>query len=129
MIQTPHDKFCILPWVSLEIGPVGTVRTCCLAEEEILDNSGQKFDLSSSSFLNIQDSNYMRDLRQQFIDGKQPSACRKCWNEERAGRTSKRMLAISNAVYVDLGVPVPTLLKSLILFLQKKKKRKIIIIK
>jgi MoaA/NifB/PqqE/SkfB family radical SAM enzyme len=91
MIQTPHNKFCILPWVSLEIGPIGTVRTCCLSEEEILDDDGQKFDLSSSSFLNIQNSDYMRNVRQQFIDGEQPSACRKCWNEERAGRTSKRM--------------------------------------
>ena len=91
MIKTPHDKFCILPWVSLETGPIGTVRTCCLSEEEIVDNNGEKFDLSRSSFLNIQDSNYMRDLRQQFLDGKQPKSCRKCWNEERAGRTSKRM--------------------------------------
>jgi len=33
----------------------------------------------------------MKDLRQQFLDKKQPQTCRKCWREERAGRTSKRM--------------------------------------
>jgi MoaA/NifB/PqqE/SkfB family radical SAM enzyme len=33
----------------------------------------------------------MRRLRQEFLDGRQPQTCRKCWREERAGRTSKRM--------------------------------------
>ena len=87
----PHDKFCVLPWISLETSPIGTVRPCCLAEEEIVDNNGNKFDLTNASFVNIQHSNYMQNLRQEFLDQKQPSACRKCWREERAGRTSKRM--------------------------------------
>jgi pyruvate-formate lyase-activating enzyme len=33
----------------------------------------------------------MRELRQDFIDKKQPQTCRKCWREERSGRVSKRM--------------------------------------
>lgn len=33
----------------------------------------------------------MQDLRTQFLQGQQPRTCRKCWNEERAGRKSKRM--------------------------------------
>jgi MoaA/NifB/PqqE/SkfB family radical SAM enzyme len=90
-MNIPHDKFCVLPWVSLETSPVGTVRPCCLAEEEITDNDGQKFDLNTASFANIQNSGYMKNLRQQFLDAKQPQTCRKCWREERAGRTSKRM--------------------------------------
>jgi MoaA/NifB/PqqE/SkfB family radical SAM enzyme len=87
----PHDKFCVLPWVSLETSPVGTVRPCCLAEEEIVDDADNKFDLNTASFAGIQNSTYMQDLRQQFLDAKQPQTCRKCWREERAGRTSKRM--------------------------------------
>jgi len=90
-MNIPHDKFCVLPWVSLETSPIGTVRPCCLAEEEIVDNNGNKFDLNTASFVNIQNSNYMQTLRQEFLDKKQPSACRKCWREERSGRTSKRM--------------------------------------
>jgi MoaA/NifB/PqqE/SkfB family radical SAM enzyme len=90
-MNIPHDKFCVLPWVSLETSPVGTVRPCCLAEEEIVDNAGVKFDLNTASFAGIQNSGYMQDLRQQFLDQKQPATCRKCWREERSGRTSKRM--------------------------------------
>jgi len=90
-VKIPHDKFCVLPWVSLETSPVGTVRPCCLADNEIVDNSGEKFNLATASFVGIQNSNSMRELRQEFIDGKQPQTCRKCWREERSGRTSKRM--------------------------------------
>jgi len=90
-MNIPHDKFCVLPWVSLETSPVGTVRPCCLAEEEIVDDAGNKFDLNTASFAGIQNSTYMQDLRQQFLDEKQPQTCRKCWREERSGRTSKRM--------------------------------------
>jgi organic radical activating enzyme len=90
-MNIPHDKFCVLPWISLEASPVGTVRPCCLADDELLDNTGKKFELGTANFVEVQNSGQMRDLRQQFLDGKKPQTCRKCWNEERSGRTSKRM--------------------------------------
>ena len=90
-MNIPHEKFCVLPWVSLEASPIGTVRPCCLADDEILDNDGNKFELSSANFADIQNSNHMTALRKEFLAGKNPQTCRKCWNEERGGRTSKRM--------------------------------------
>ena len=90
-MNIPHDKFCVLPWVSLEASPIGTVRPCCLADDEIVDNEGNKFELSTANFADIQNSNHMRSLREQFLAGQKPQTCRKCWNEERGGRTSKRM--------------------------------------
>ena len=90
-MNVPHDKFCVLPWVSLEASPVGTVRPCCLADDELVDDVGNKFDLNTASFGAIQNSNNMRQLRQDFLDQKQPETCRKCWQEESAERTSKRM--------------------------------------
>lgn len=90
-MNIPHDKFCILPWVSLEASPIGTVRPCCLADDELVDDAGEKFSLLTADFAAIQNSNSMRKLREQFLAKEQPQTCRKCWNEERAGRTSKRM--------------------------------------
>jgi MoaA/NifB/PqqE/SkfB family radical SAM enzyme len=90
-MKIPHDKFCVLPWVSLETSPIGTVRPCCLAEEEITDDQGEKFDLMTADLSAVQNSLYMKKLREDFLQGKKPNTCRKCWNEERAGRTSKRM--------------------------------------
>ena len=90
-MNIPHNKFCILPWVSLEASPIGTVRPCCLADDEILDDAGEKFNLATAEFTTIQNSQSMQKLRQEFINGQQPQTCRRCWREERAGRTSKRM--------------------------------------
>ena len=90
-MKIPHDRFCVLPWISLEASPIGTVRPCCLADDEIVDDNGNKFELSTADFSDIQNSNHMRSLREQFLTGQQPKTCRKCWNEEDAGRTSKRM--------------------------------------
>ena len=90
-MNIPHDQFCVLPWISIEASPIGTVRPCCLADDEILDDTGNKFELSNANFADIQNSRHMRVLREQFIAGERPQTCRKCWNEERGGRTSKRM--------------------------------------
>ena len=90
-MMIPHPTFCVLPWVSLETSPIGTVRPCCLAEEELVDDAGDKFDLATAEFAAIQTSQSMQTLRNQFLAGEQPKTCRKCWREERAGRVSKRM--------------------------------------
>jgi MoaA/NifB/PqqE/SkfB family radical SAM enzyme len=99
-MKIPHEKFCVLPWVSLETSPIGTVRPCCLADDEIVNDSGEKFNLSTANFLDIQNSKHMRDLRQQFLDGQQPQTCRKCFREERSGRTSKRMHTLNRLKHI-----------------------------
>lgn len=99
-MNIPHKKFCVLPWISLEASPIGTVRPCCLADNELLDNDGHKFNLGSATFIAIQNSNDMTKLRRQFLAGQQPQTCRKCWNEERAGRTSKRMHTLDRLKHI-----------------------------
>jgi len=104
-MKIPHEQFCVLPWISLETSPVGSVRPCCLAEEEIVDNNGNKFELLTNSDLSaVQNSQYMKNLRQDFLDAKQPGTCRKCWNEEQAGRTSKRMHSLNRLKHIVTDV-------------------------
>jgi len=102
-MNLPHDRFCVLPWISLEASPVGTVRPCCLADDEIVDDEGRKFELSTATFRDIQNSDHMRSLRQQFLDSEQPQTCRKCWSEERAGRTSKRMHTLDRLKHMGIS--------------------------
>jgi MoaA/NifB/PqqE/SkfB family radical SAM enzyme len=99
-MNLPHDQFCVLPWISLEASPIGTVRPCCLADDEIIDDDGNKFELATADFVDIQNSNHMRELREGFLTGKKPQTCRKCWNEERSGRTSKRMHTLDRLKHV-----------------------------
>ena len=99
-MNIPHNQFCVLPWISLEASPIGTVRPCCLADEEIRDDRGHKFDLRTATFADIQHSAHMQSLREEFLAGAKPQTCRKCWNEERAGRTSKRMHTLDRLKHI-----------------------------
>lgn len=118
-MNLPNKTFCILPWISLEASPIGSVRPCCLADDEIVDDSGNKFHLTTATFDQIQQSQHMQRLRQQFLAGEKPQTCRKCWQEERAGRTSKRMHTLDRLKHMDLGTDWSTDAKPL-MFLDLK---------
>ena len=85
----------MLPWISIETSPIGTARPCCLAKDEItyFDEQGieQKFNLKEQTLEEIYHSEYMQALRADFLAGNKPETCQRCWDEEAAGRTSKRM--------------------------------------
>ena len=102
-MKLPHDRFCVLPWISIEASPIGTVRPCCLADDEIVDHNNEKFQLATANFDSIQNSDHMRSLRRQFLAGEQPQTCRKCWNEERAGRKSKRMHTLDRMKHMGIS--------------------------
>ena len=101
-MNLPHDKFCVLPWISLEASPIGTVRPCCLALDEITDINGNKYRLKDTPLSEIQNSQYMTNLRQEFLNGHNPQTCRRCWQEERAGRTSKRMHTLDRLKHMGI---------------------------
>ena len=89
------EKICILPWISIETSPIGTARPCCLAKDEItyhdeLENE-QKYNLKTHTLEEIYHSRYMQILRRDFLYGHKPATCKRCWDEEAAGRVSKRM--------------------------------------
>jgi MoaA/NifB/PqqE/SkfB family radical SAM enzyme len=81
----------MLPWISIEASPQGTAKPCCLYDDEILDDDGNKYILAEHGLQEIYKSKSMQALRQEFLDGKKPAGCFRCWNEEDVGRTSKRM--------------------------------------
>lgn len=85
------EKICILPWISIETSPVGTSRPCCLAIDEITRADGSKYNLKENTLEEIYHSYYMQNLRQDFLNGQKPTTCQRCWDEEAAGRTSKRI--------------------------------------
>jgi len=85
------DTICMLPWISVEASPMGTARPCCLAQEEITDANGMAYSLRDTTLETIYHSGYMQSLRQQFRQGQQPATCNRCWEEEAAGRDSKRI--------------------------------------
>jgi molybdenum cofactor biosynthesis enzyme MoaA len=67
----------------------GSASPCCLYKGEIADYKVYRDTLDT-----IQNSEYMNELRTQFRQGERPAGCSNCWQEEDAGKTSKRMNSI-----------------------------------
>jgi MoaA/NifB/PqqE/SkfB family radical SAM enzyme len=84
----PHPKICILPWISMETTPTGSMRPCCLATDEVT-NFGKVLTVKDGLSVGYH-SDSMQLLRQEFLRGEKPTTCNRCWSEEDAGRTSKR---------------------------------------
>ena len=80
------SNICVLPWTSLEVDVNGSASPCCLYRGEI-----GKYKVYQDDLKTIQNSEYMENLRQQFRDGERPAGCTLCWQEEDAGKVSKRM--------------------------------------
>ena len=80
------SNICPLPWTSLEIDVNGSASPCCLYKGNIPDVKVYETDLKT-----IQKNEYMEKLRQEFKEGKKPINCQSCWQEEDAGKTSKRI--------------------------------------
>ena len=80
---------CPLPWTHLEVDVNGGASPCCLYKGSIPDVKVYEQNLGT-----IQKHKYMDELRQQFRNGERPKGCQSCWQEEDAGKTSKRQNSI-----------------------------------
>ena len=96
-----NKTFCPLPWIHLATRPNGDVRVCCTAnasgagdedskEVGLVKENGQAMNLQTHSIAEVWNSNYMRTVRLQMLEGKVPPSCTKCFEEESKGIVSKR---------------------------------------
>ena len=85
------NNFCILPWISLESTAAGWVKPCCMYNINMTDDNNQPFNLNSNTLNEAWNSEYYRNLRQDFLNDKMPKGCTRCWSEEASGKTSKRI--------------------------------------
>ena len=83
------ETICPMPWRSLDIDALGNIGPCC-----DFNNSTVKteFDPTKDSLESAYNSNWMRQLRQDFRAGKKPAGCGRCWREEASGIESKRQI-------------------------------------
>ena len=103
MSNYPSKTWCTYPFSSLVLHNSGTYGPCCAAnamvsndehgDEIVMKMFGddkryyKSFDMTTSDAFN---SEFMKDIRQQMMDGKKPSACSRCWKDESNSVLSKR---------------------------------------
>jgi organic radical activating enzyme len=72
------SSFCPAPWLSL-FYQSNRASLCCTSRDKIL--------VSPNDYIK---SNYLREIKQQFLDGIRPSTCNSCWQKEDKGLHSIR---------------------------------------
>ena len=70
------------------------VAPCCQARGKV--QSVDTFDFNTDEYLNL--------LRDEFSQGKKPSACQRCWDAENIGQKSRRQSAIEFFKFGAFGI-------------------------
>jgi len=96
-----NNSFCSLAWLGVTVDPDGTLRPCCVSTDKILKDDGTEFNLGADKLQDIYNSNYYRTLRKQMRDGEYIKGCETCYNNEKYGRESRRL--INNESYKDFN--------------------------
>ena len=81
----PDHTFCILPWIHLNVWPSGDVHACCLG-----DWSNPIGNVKNNTLEEIANSDALKLMRKQMLDGVTPSVCERCVEREHLNITSLR---------------------------------------
>ena len=77
-------SFCIRPWTHAMIQTDGDIKLCCVSSEK------SKHNLKTSTIKEWWASEFVNTVRQQMLNGEEPSSCVNCFNTEKRGGSSIR---------------------------------------
>lgn len=80
-----NKSLCALPFLHIMGNPDGKVKLCCLSKDNINANLGHD---KIETFFN---SDYMKNVRKEMINGNRIPECTNCYLEEDAGGNSQRI--------------------------------------
>lgn len=85
-----NKKFCVNAYMNLSVKPTGKVSPCCMSEYFYNSDKGCK-TLNEDSILNFWNSKSREKFINDLDNGVQVPECNFCWQEELAGKESKRI--------------------------------------
>jgi MoaA/NifB/PqqE/SkfB family radical SAM enzyme len=84
--------------MNLSIHPKGIVKTCCMSTRELATDSGEN-TINNASILEFWNSKDRQRMIDDLNNGIKISECTACWQEEDAGKESKRIR--DNKIHAD----------------------------
>ena len=99
MTENNKHSWCVNPYMNLSVHPKGTVKTCCMSGYELKTDSKSK-TINEASILEFWNSDSRRQLINDLNNGIKVPECTFCWQEEEAGKESKRIR--DNKTYADI---------------------------
>lgn len=81
------DSICVNPWINVELHTTGVVKPCCIYKYSDCNSIPSIKNLSINDTIN---SFAFIQLREKMRQGELVDECKKCWNDEKNGKKSKR---------------------------------------
>ena len=93
--------FCVYPWIELMINTSGTFDYCCLAKpSQLKDKNNNQLKINKDSLKDAWNSDAMKDIRKNMIEGNKIKSCNLCYLQEDSGSKSYRQLHNSEWEYL-----------------------------
>lgn len=100
----PEDTICAIPWIHLNLEPNGKVVPCCLTSHHNYFSG----DLTKDSIEEIWNSENMKALRKEMMEGREPKICATCFDRERVTGESGRIFHNREFKNVLKDIPIIT---------------------
>lgn len=88
-LLTENSSFCMYPWIHLHVYPTGEAWPCCQAEWK----SGSLGNSKKQPLSEIWNSDRMKQLRKNMLNGVPDELCQRCYEQEDSGFLSGRLSA------------------------------------
>ena len=87
--------FCPIPWNFQAIQNNGTIRVCCQmnmtpSRGTLKKDDGTPYNAGTDDLVEARNSKLIKNVRKDMLDGKWPTECARCMQEEQAGLRSRR---------------------------------------
>lgn len=106
--MTNLSKVCALPFTHLATHPDGHTSFCCISDHKNCASHARRggfpISLNDVSIREMINSDSYRQVRLEMLAGKEPDACKRCYDEERMGIKSKRLE--ENSRYLESSMPI-----------------------
>jgi sulfatase maturation enzyme AslB (radical SAM superfamily) len=82
--------FCPLPWINISADTDGSVRLCCVSDTHITKPNGENYNLGYDKIEDIINSSSLKQVRDDMLNGRPISGCKKCYDTENSNGVSYR---------------------------------------
>jgi MoaA/NifB/PqqE/SkfB family radical SAM enzyme len=84
------ESWCVNAYMNFSVAPSGVVKPCCMSKKKYVTDNGSQF-LKDASILEFWNSNDRKSFINDLENGNKIPDCKNCWDEEAAGKNSKRL--------------------------------------
>jgi len=94
-----NQSYCALAWVGITTDPDGSLKPCCVSGDKVVNDDNTPYNIGVDNLETIYNSNFYKKLRRAMLDGEMITGCQTCYDNEKYGRESRRL--ISNETFKD----------------------------